>query len=277
MNGAAQKLAVPGEFAFTWADFHFLADLVRAESGIVLAEAKANLVYSRLSKRVRELGLASFADYCARVQADEIERQALIAAMTTNVTRFFREAHHFEHLEREVLPELIREARAGGRIRIWSSACSSGEEPYSIAMTLLNMMPDAGERDVKILATDLDPNMLAAGKAALYPRARLADIPKPFHRFTEDHGAHIRIAEPVRKLVSFRGLNLLKYWPVKARYQVILCRNVMIYFDQKTQDDIWSRFAQHLAPGGMIYIGHSERIATGPYDLTGQTTYRRRA
>ena len=85
------------------------------------------------------------------------------------------------------------------------------------------------------------------------------------------------IAEPVRKLVSFRGLNLLKYWPVKARYQVILCRNVMIYFDQKTQDDIWSRFAQHLAPGGMIYIGHSERIATGPYDLTGQTTYRRRA
>ncbi len=273
----ARKMAVEGEFAFTWEDFRFLAGLVRREAGIVLPDAKANLVYSRLSKRIRELGLESFAPYCARVEADETERQALIAAMTTNVTRFFREAHHFEHLERDVLPGLAAAAREGTPIRLWSSACSSGEEPYSIAMTLLNAMPDAGERDVKILATDLDPNMLAAGRAGFYPRARLGDIPRAFHRFTEDHGAHIRIGDAARALVSFRPLNLLKAWPVKARYQVIFCRNVMIYFDQKTQDDIWRRFAQHLAPDGMIYIGHSERIGDGPYELTAQTAYRRRS
>jgi chemotaxis protein methyltransferase CheR len=276
MNASAQQaIAVEGEFAFTWADFHALARLVREESGIMLPEAKANLVYSRLSKRLREIGLTRFTDYCTLVDCDAGERERLIAAMTTNVTRFFREAHHFDHLRQDILPALIRETRAGGRMRIWSSACSSGEEPYSIAMTLLDAMPDAAEHDVRILATDLDPNMLELGKAALYPAARLADIPSGLRRFTEDHGAHFRIAAAARKLVSFRSLNLLKYWPVKARYQVIFCRNVMIYFDQPTQDAIWSRFAQHLAPGGMIYIGHSERIATGPYALTAQTAYRR--
>ena len=207
MSGAAQQ-AVQGEFAFTWADFHALAALVRAESGIVLPEAKANLVYSRLSKRVRELGLTRFADYCALVDGDAAEQARLIAAMTTNVTRFFREGHHFDHLRREFLPGLIREARAGARIRLWSSACSSGEEPYSIAMTLLDAMPDASEHDVRILATDLDPNMLELGRAALYPAARLADIPQVSRRFTEDHGAHFRIAAPARRLVSFRVLNL---------------------------------------------------------------------
>ena len=276
MNAAAQQaIAVEGEFAFTWADFHALARLVRDESGIVLPHAKANLVYSRLSKRVREIGLPCFADYCALVDSDANERARLIAAMTTNVTRFFREGHHFDHLRQEILSVLIRDARAGRRIRLWSSACSSGEEPYSIAMTLLDAMPDAAEHDVRILATDLDPNMLELGKAALYPVARRADIPKSLQRYTEDHGAHFRIAAAARKLVSFRSLNLLKYWPIKARYQVIFCRNVMIYFDQPTQDAIWTRFAEHLAPSGMIYIGHSERIASGPYALAAQTAYRR--
>jgi chemotaxis protein methyltransferase CheR len=269
-----RAVAVEGEFAFTWADFHMLATLVRAEAGIVLPEAKANLVYSRLSKRLRELGLARFADYCTLVASDGAERARLIAAMTTNVTRFFREGHHFEHLRRAVLPGLIATARNGGAVRLWSCACSSGEEPYSIAMTLAEAMPDAANHDVKILATDLDPNMLTLGKAALYPAARLADIPQALRRFTEDHGAHFRIAPAVRALVSFRPLNLLKPWPVTARYQAIFCRNVMIYFDQPTQDAIWSRFAQHLAPGGMLYIGHSERIAAGPYELTAQTAYR---
>jgi len=160
---ARSEQAVAGEFAFTWDDFRTLAALVRAESGIVLSDAKANLVYSRLSKRVRARGLSSFGDYCGLVERDAAERQALVAAMTTNVTRFFREPHHFDHLRDEVLPRLAERARRGQRVRLWSSACSSGEEPYSIALALLAAMPDAGAHDVLILASDLDPNMVAAG------------------------------------------------------------------------------------------------------------------
>ncbi|HEU0161778.1 MAG TPA: protein-glutamate O-methyltransferase CheR [Rhizomicrobium sp.] len=268
--------AVAGEFAFTWADFRILAALVRAESGIVLSEAKANLVYSRLSKRVRARGLSSFGDYCGLVERDADERQALVAAMTTNVTRFFREPHHFDHLQGEVLPQLAARARRGERVRLWSSACSSGEEPYSIALALLAVMPDAGAHDILILASDLDPNMVAAGKAALYPAARRADIPRPLQgHHIEDHGAHVRMGEAVRALVRFRPLNLLKDWPMRGPFDAIFCRNVMIYFDQPTQDAIWARFAALLPPGAPLYIGHSERIASRDFALAGQTIYRR--
>jgi chemotaxis protein methyltransferase CheR len=273
---ASADLAVAGEFAFTWGDFHALAALVREESGIMLPPAKANLVYSRLSKRLREKGLSNFGDYCGLVERSPEERQALIAAMTTNVTRFFRESHHFDHLAQSVLPRLVETARKGGKVRIWSSACSSGEEPYSIALTLLNAMPDAASRDVLVLASDLDPNMVAAGKAGMYPAARLADIPKNLQgRNIEDHGAHFRFAEGVRALVRFRQLNLLKDWPMKGPFDVIFCRNVMIYFDQPTQDAIWTRFAALLPPGGHLYIGHSERIASAQFSLAAQTAYRR--
>ncbi|HEY0266343.1 MAG TPA: protein-glutamate O-methyltransferase [Rhizomicrobium sp.] len=276
MRAARADLAVAGEFPFTWADFRTLAALVQDESGIVLPDSKANLVYSRLSKRLREKGLSNFGDYCDLVTRSGDERQALIAAMTTNVTRFFREPHHFDHLARAVLPRLVETARKGGKIRIWSAACSSGEEPYSIALTLLAAMPDAANHDVLILASDIDPNMVAAGKAALYPAARLADIPKDLQgRNIEDHGAHFRFAQGVRALVRFRPLNLLKDWPMKRPFDTIFCRNVMIYFDSATQDGIWARFAALLPPGGHLYIGHSERIASDRFALVAQTAYRR--
>jgi len=275
---ARSEQAVEGEFAFTWSDFQTLAALVRAESGIVLSEAKANLVYSRLSKRVRARGLSSFGAYCGLVERDATERQALVAAMTTNVTRFFREPHHFDHLRDELLPHLAERARRGARVRLWSSACSSGEEPYSIALALLAAMPDAGAHDVLILASDLDPGMVAAGKAGLYPAARLADIPKALRgQHVEDHGAHFRIGEAARALVRFRRLNLLKDWPMRGPFDAIFCRNVMIYFDQPTQDAIWARFAALLPPGAPLYIGHSERIASRDFALAAQTVYRRQA
>jgi chemotaxis protein methyltransferase CheR len=276
---AAQSanLAVQGEFPFTWADFRTLATLVQDESGIVLPESKANLVYSRLSKRLRQCGLSSFAQYCELVQRDGgTERQALIAAMTTNVTRFFREAHHFDHLRQTVLPKLVHAARAGKQVRIWSSACSSGEEPYSIALTVLAAMPDAPSHDILILASDIDPNMVASGKAACYPTARLADIP-PALRTNHVETAHgeIRFSDAVRSLVRFRGLNLLKDWPMRCQFDVVFCRNVMIYFDQATQDGIWARFAAVMPAGGHLYIGHSERIASHSFALVAQTTYRK--
>jgi len=276
--------AVPdGEFAFSWDDFHKIAALVHGEAGIMLPESKVNLVYSRLAKRLRTIGLRSFRDYCALVESADgaDERQAMIAAMTTNVTRFFRESHHFDHLASAVLPDLIAAARRGAKIRLWSSACSSGEEPYSMALTLLNAMPDAGDHDILILASDIDTEILARAEDGSYPAARLGDIPVALRgKWLEtDRGqARFRFGNAVRKLIRFRQLNLLRDWPLRADYHVIFCRNVMIYFDQPTQNRIWSRFAERMTPGGHLYIGHSERIGGGdlPFSLVAQTTYRRK-
>ena len=272
------------EFAFTWADFRQIAALVHAQSGIVLSESKANLVYSRLAKRLRVIGLRSFREYCELVRSEDgvDERQAMIAAMTTNVTRFFREEHHFTHLQRNVLPGIVSKVRDGKRLRIWSAACSSGEEPYSIALTLLGVMPDASQHDVLILASDLDPNMLTRAEKAIYTPAQVEGIPlelrsKWMQSTKADGNIGYEMSEPARALVRFRELNLLDPWPMRGRFDIIFCRNVMIYFDETTQNRIWTKFAQALEPGGMLYIGHSERIpASMPFDLTDQTTYRLR-
>lgn len=283
MTASGQQAIPGGEFAFTWADFRQIAQLVHGEAGIMLPESKVNLVYSRLSKRLRDIGLRSFRDYCALIErADQAdERQALIAAMTTNVTRFFREPHHFEHLRRKILPGLAAAARRGQPIRIWSAGCSSGEEPYSIALTLLDVMPDAPDHDVLILASDLDQTILEQARAASYPRARLTDIPASLHRHIQaDRGdpGRFTIGEEARALVRLRQLNLLKPWPLKAAYHVIFCRNVMIYFDQPTQDDIWTRFGARMTPDATLFIGHSERIITEtlPFTLAGQTAYQKK-
>jgi len=270
-----------GEFAFTWSDFRQIAAMVHGEAGIVLAESKANLVYSRLAKRLRAIGLRSFREYCELVEGEAGvgERQAMIAAMTTNVTRFFREQHHFDHLAESVLPRLVSAARRGQRVRIWSSACSSGEEPYSIALTLLNAMPDASNHDVLILASDIDPDILDTAAEGSYPLSKLEHIPAALRgNFVVADRAEQRFhfADAVRNIIRFRNLNLLRDWPVRGSFDVIFCRNVMIYFDQETQDGIWSRFADRMTPEATLYIGHSERIATDrlPFSLVAQTAYR---
>ncbi len=276
--GSQAGLVPDAEFAFTAADFRKIAALVHGEAGIVLSEGKAHLVYSRLAKRLRSIGLRSFHDYCALVESDGDERIAMIAAMTTNVTRFFREPHHFDHL-RTLLPPLAAAARAGRRLRIWSAGCSSGEEPYSIALTLLDAMPDAAQHDVRILATDLDPNMLTRGRSARYSRNAVAEVPPALKdRFIVAEADGVVICDAARALVQFNELNLLSQWPMKGRFDIIFCRNVMIYFDEPTQEGIWRKFAGLLNPGGTLLIGHSERIATErqPFDLVAQTTYKLR-
>ncbi len=169
----------PGEFVLSRADFRQIAAMLHADAGIYLPDSKAALVYSRLAKRLRALGLASFRDYCALVAGREglDERQKMLAALTTNVTRFFREPHHFELLEQQVLPPLLDAARQGERVRLWSAACSSGQEPYSIALTILSLMPDAGRFDVRVLATDIDPNILAEAQRGLYSETILDAVP----------------------------------------------------------------------------------------------------
>jgi len=280
-----RDLAVPdGEFAFTWSDFRKIAELVHSEAGIVLTETKVNLVYSRLAKRLRAIGLRSFRDYCALILGADgaDERQTMIAAMTTNVTRFFRESHHFDYLKAQVLPGLLDGVRKGGRLRVWSAGTSSGEEAYSIALTILAVMPEAAERDVRILATDIDPEMLRRGSAGVYPARQLGDVPAEMRRawfvpVAASGGLELEAGPVLRSLVRFRELNLLREWPMKGKFDIVFCRNVMIYFDDDTQNAVWGRFANVLRLGGTLCIGHSERIAIGshPFELKGQTIYRR--
>jgi chemotaxis protein methyltransferase CheR len=281
---------VAGEFALTAEDFRQIAKMLHADAGIHLPESKATLVYSRLAKRLRALGLNSFRDYCALIATAEglDERQKMLAALTTNVTRFFREPHHFEHLKKEVLPPLLEAARRGARVRLWSAACSNGQEPYSIALTLLSLMPEALSFDIKVLATDIDPNMLAEGIRGIYSEAALEPVPAALRKrwfapvrdgSRSDSGQAYGVVEELRELVAFRELNLVGSWPMKGPFQAIFCRNVAIYFEEATQSLVWSRFPPLLSPGGRLYIGHSERI-TGPaanaFQNEGITTYRRR-
>ncbi len=274
---------VEGEFLFTNEDFQQIAQILHAHAGIALAEGKAALVYSRLAKRLRSLGLRSFREYCALVEdSNEVdERQAMMAALTTNVTRYFREPHHFDHLRDVVLPPLVDRARKGGKIRLWSAACSNGQEPYSMAITVLAALPEAANLDVKILATDIDPNMVAEGRAGIYREEAIAPVPvdlrrRWFKKPATGAGDRWEVADELRALVAFRELNLIGDWPMKGKFDVIFCRNVVIYFDEPTQERIWSRFAPMLNPGGTLYIGHSERV-TGPatqiFETTGLTTY----
>ncbi|MGI3901830.1 MAG: protein-glutamate O-methyltransferase [Janthinobacterium lividum] len=277
-----EKSIVEGEFVFRAEDFRRIAAMLHSDAGIFLPEAKSTLVYSRLVKRLRVLGMESFRDYCAFLEesggADE--RQQMMAALTTNVTRFFREPHHFDYLKTKVLPPLLDAAKRGGRVRIWSAGCSKGHEPYSMAMTVLSLMPEAADRDVRILATDIDPNVVKEGRAGLYDRAALEGVPPAeFKRFLrpDEKGGTFSVSDDLRRLVSFRELNLMAQWPMAGQFDVIFCRNVVIYFDEATQAKVWQRFSEKLVTGGTLCIGHSERLS-GPalnrFTNVGITIYR---
>lgn len=289
---SSPQLLVPGEFLLTTADFRKIAEMVHGDAGIDLVESKATLVYSRLAKRLRTLNFRTFHEYCELVSgADGVEERArMLAALTTNVTRFFREPHHFEHLAKTVIAPLVTPARQGLKIRLWSAACSNGMEPYSMALALLDLMPDAADFDIRILATDIDSNMVAYGDAGLYDRAEIEPIPARLREFwmtptvrrprAVGSGPDTRwsVGEKMRRLVTFKELNLIGDWPMKGTFQAIFCRNVVIYFDAPTQSRVWSRFLSLLEPEGSLYIGHSERLS-GPavplFEADGITTYRK--
>jgi chemotaxis protein methyltransferase CheR len=273
-----------GEFAFTRRDFRNIAAILSAEAGISLTDAKAPLVYGRLIKRLRALGMQSFRDYCALVEGPQGagERATMVKALTTNVTRFFREPNHFEHFRAHVLPGLIAAARRGARVRVWSAGCSSGEEPYSIALTILAHMPDAARFDIKILASDIDTDVLRLGRAGVYADAATAPIDKemrqrwlaPGRRAGDEN--NWAVGPELRGLVAFRRLNLVDEWPMKGPFQAIFCRNVLIYFEQETRERIWRQMADLMAPGGHLYVGHSERVHGEPMRFTpvAHTIYR---
>jgi chemotaxis protein methyltransferase CheR len=281
-----RRQLVEGEFHFTEEDFDRIAKMLHEDAGIHLPEAKATLVYSRLAKRLRALGLQSFRDYCAILTEEGGrgvgERQQMLAALTTNVTRFYREPHHFDHLKTKVLPPLLDAARRGGKVRLWSAACSTGPEPYSMALTVLSLMPEAAQYDVKILATDIDPNVVAEGKKGVYRDDAVDPIPQDLRtrwmkRVGRDGEMAWSVSDEMRKLTVFRELNLIGAWPMKGRFDAIFCRNVVIYFEEETQARVWSRFKPLLTAEGRLYIGHSERLngpAATAFVSDGLTTYR---
>ena len=270
---------------FDEADFRAISEIAHAEAGIVLPTGKAMLVYSRLAPLVRNSGCATFGSYVLRIREDAAERQKAICALTTNHTFFYREAHHFEHFESDVRPGFVERLHGGGKVRLWSAGCSSGEETWSLLMTLLGDDASAGSniarRDVRLLASDIATHALAKARAATYRTEDFKAVPEPLRRlWTRVSGDEATIAPEVQQLARFRSLNLLGDWPMQGQFDVIFCRNVMIYFDNPTKERLIQRFAEKLVPGGWLYIGHSERV-TGPalehLVSMGPTIYRKRA
>jgi chemotaxis protein methyltransferase CheR len=274
------------EFPFTVKDFEQLAAIVYDRSGIVLGSHKKNMVYSRLVRRLRALKLKSFRDYCDVVQSEEGEEEmgVLINAITTNLTKFFREDHHFDHLRAVVLGDLADAAARGAhkRLRIWSAGCSSGEEPYSIAMTIASTLQNLPQWDVRLLATDLDTTMVAKAKSGFYSAEALAEAPgdlvKRFFEPQSNGGERgFAASDVLRRMITFKQLNLMSDWPMKGPFDAIFCRNVMIYFDGPTKANLIERYAGLLKPKGWLYVGHSESLLDQQalFKLCGRTIYQK--
>lgn len=286
MQHAREELPESGhrrEFELGDDEFRFLASFMSRETGIVLSDHKRQMVCGRLVKRLRSLGLRSFAEYVELLQgpaaAGEVEN--LVNAITTNITNFFREPHHFEFLKNTVLAPRVSERPRRPRIRIWSAGCSSGEEPYSIAMTMADVLKAGDGWDALILATDIDTNVLRRAEAGIYPADAAKHIPETYRkrflrRVAGDHD-RVQMAEELRHMIRFRRLNLHDSWPMKGMFDVIFCRNVAIYFDKPTQRKLFNRYADYLNLGGMLYLGHAESLigVTDRFEVADKTVYRR--
>ncbi len=256
------------EFKFTNDDFNFLSSLVGQNAGINLTQDKRELVYGRVAKRLRLLGMRSFKDYCDLLRQDNNEEFThFINSITTNVTSFFREEHHFEYLAEKIIPDIIRKnANATHpRLRIWSAGCSTGEEPYSIAMVMRENIMDIDRWDVKILATDLDSNVIEIANKAEYPFESVNNISIERKRRwmlmgTGPKNNSVKIRASIRNLVYFKQLNLTKAWPVQGTFDCIFFRNVAIYFKRDMQISLLNRFADHLNENGTLFVGHAESL-----------------
>lgn len=269
------------EFEYTFADFNVLRQLSNQHSGILVPDDKFDMFYSRLSKRVRLLGFHTFKQYAHYLQQHpEQEFTEFINAVTTNLTSFFRESHHFDYLEKAVIPELLKKNQASQQLKVWSAGCSTGEEPYSIAMTLKQCVPS--HWDIKILATDLDTNVLAMASAGVYGLDRVTSIPPHLLQtyFQRGIGAQhnkVKVKSDVRQCIQFKQLNLMQTWPMRGYFDFIFCRNVLIYFDKETKTQLANRYAGLLKEGGHLFIGHSESLhqLNTPFKLIGNTIYRK--
>lgn len=268
------------EFAMTDEDFRQISRMAGELTGIVLADHKRNMVYSRIARRVRALGMTTFKEYLSYLENNlGAESTDFINSLTTNLTSFFRENHHFEFLRETLLPELRFAKKSSKKIRIWSAGSSTGMEAYSIAM-VIRQVGFPSDWDVKILATDLDSEVLETGRNGVYPLSSTEGIdPVTLKRFflQSPDGRSVQVKEDLRKLVHFKRLNLLEKWPISGQFDIIFCRNVVIYFNKDTQRVLFDRYADHLPIGGHLMIGHSENLQgiTTRFQNLGQTIYRK--
>jgi len=237
-----------------------------------------------LSRRLRQLGMSKFSDYFDMVSGNEPtdERGQFINAITTNLTSFFREEHHFNYLKSDVIPRLLSDNANSRKIRIWSAGCSTGEEPYSIAIALYESIPDIEKWDIRILATDLDTNVLAHGGRGIYDIERISALSKLRKStwFLKGKGANsgsVKVDSRLQNLITFRQLNLMGAWPMKGKFDLMFCRNVVIYFDKETQKVLFDRYANQLLPSANLFLGHSESMhnVCNRFDLIGNTIYKK--
>ena len=282
-GGTTSIRALGNDFQLSDAEFDRIRALVREHTGISLSDAKRQLVYGRLARRLRALKFTTFGEYIEVLErGDPAELEEFTNAVTTNLTSFFREPHHFEYLAQEVLPGVASRAAAQRRLRVWCCAASTGEEPYSIAMVLREAQALLPGWDVKLLATDLDSNVLGHGKAGVYSRERFGTVAgKRVSRFFEEVGQggakKLSASDELRDLITFKQLNLMHDWPMKGPFDAIFCRNVIIYFDKDTQRVLFERMAALQRPGDFLFLGHSESLyrVSDRYELIGRTIYRR--
>jgi chemotaxis protein methyltransferase CheR len=277
MSAAAPQAAAA---ELSQADFERVRSMIHRHAGIALNPSKKTMVYSRLSRRLRVLGQADFAGYLDRLErsgSDQPEWQEFVNALTTNLTSFFREAHHFP-----VLAGHLRERAARAPLHVWCCAASTGEEPYTLAMTALDAFEGQSAAPVSILATDIDTAVLERARQGVYPIDAVAKLDPSLLRrhFLRGSGASqglVRVRPELGAMITFRQLNLLEpRWPLETRFDAIFCRNVMIYFDKPTQLLVLQRLAQRLKPDGLLFAGHSENFthARDLFELQGKTVYR---
>jgi chemotaxis protein methyltransferase CheR len=265
------------EFHYTRADFERVRRLLYQRAGISLADSKEQMVYSRLSRRLRHLGLNGFGSYCDTLERDTEEWQQFVNALTTNLTAFFRESHHFEQLA----AYLRQHAQARRTLRIWCAASSTGEEPYSLAITCMEALTGQTPK-VSILASDIDTGVLTTASQGIYPLERVEHLsPQRKRRFLlrgkGGQAGKVKVRDELRGLIEFRQINLLDpHWKIDAGLDIIFCRNVMIYFDKPTQNRLLERMVALLRPDGLFFAGHSESFIQAGHlvTLVGRTVYR---
>ncbi|QGZ55905.1 CheR family methyltransferase [Paraburkholderia acidiphila] len=268
------------DFDFTSADFERIRALIHRRAGISLSDHKRDMAYSRLARRLRTLGIDSFREYLDQLEArnDAHEWEAFTNALTTNLTAFFREAHHFP-----ILADFVKRRGAPGSqpVSVWCSAASTGEEPYSIAMTLIEALGDRAAREARVLATDLDTQVLAKADAGVYSFDQVKHLsPERLKRFffkgTGSHAGMVKVRPELRAMIKFEQLNLTDAdYGLRTTFDAIFCRNVMIYFDKPTQAQVLTRFEPLMKPDGLLFAGHSENFTyvTQAFRLRGQTVY----